>query len=329
MSQEFHAATLDEIRAMYLKWQNDPRFYETYRNFMIENLFYFVQSRAALFFSHLSGTVIEKDDLIHDGIVAICVNLKNYDPTREDAAMPTTFFLKFIDAAIKDTTNEKKLTKPYYIYNGLKLEELVKANGFKGLDDPNLTIAMLSELSGLSLKRIQSVFDLKDRQVVSFGEDDSWVTSASTEGNPETAVINQETLDAFASAVLPLTDFERRVIALFFFEKEKVKDDDGKKTAKESQKPQNSTRYVVRELKTDKEFLREVGIPESKITSYFVDQTKERALGKLRGNLKIRRQYEKPDQDNTSPVKPVDEATIIEAIENGEIFPDRENDQDC
>lgn len=309
---EYRPATMPEIQAAYDAWKDDPeKNYDSYRDLIVNSIYYYIQSRASHWLGHISGNEVEKADLIHDGIVKVLENLDKYDPYFKKGIKPATFFRNFIDDAMKTDTNRDKLQPAYYMYGELDLDRLAKSHGYTGLDDPRLDAATIIDLSGISPKKLLTIMNTKNMKVVGMGDDDGWLSSAtSPSGNPEASVLNSETLEVFTEASKNLTPLERKVLYYTYLDIAPSPKDKNPYSVRN----ENSDRYVVAKLKKDKEFLEANGLTAKNITPQKVVTIRNIALMKLKGNRLVRSQGE------TREVVEIDDYSVIQdAIENGDL----------
>lgn len=153
----------------------------------------------------------EWDDLMQQGYLAICDNVKNYNP---HIAAPGTFFTPYIDQYTKDICKNPGMTAHYNsIYN--KMDNAAKKYGFDGCEDPKLTAEKLSIIADCPMASVVEALKHKQWTEVSFeAASENFELEDTTFKNPETVIIERETMEFVRERLARCTPLEQYLIEI-------------------------------------------------------------------------------------------------------------------
>lgn len=277
---EIKAQTPDVVIAKYENYkQNEVLGWEEWVSYLLDYLENFIKYRIRERHATLGA---EFEDLMQQGRMAIIEHAKEFDPRRAQAS---TYFIRYIDQRIKESTDTKCMNK-YYLGIACKLEKVAKDYNYTGLDDPNLTLHDLQILSGESIKTIKETFDLMNMQLVSFEAVSENIDLPSLYDNPETSYIKKERSDFLKKEFSKLTPLEQMLVANSI-----------------SNKPL-SYKKLVKELSTEEKRIQfEDELPKT-IDQKFLEQTVFNALSKIKHtkafsqltDRTFRKPYDEPEE---------------------------------
>ncbi len=251
---------LEAIRAAYDNRNNSDAAYEAYRDLMytsLERLIYFLAKKwTGKAYGNQLATF---NDLVQDAVVALMEDLPNYNPY---ISQPSTYFLPRFEAKMKKSLNNfsVKITD-YYREMIAQTDTVLKESGFStGINDPTITIDLISQVMNIPVKTAKMVYELARREYSNL-EDPSYLEK--TDISTEEKAIHAQEVAALVEQCDKLTPFEKFVFSNKLYEGV-------------------SYRTLVTILKQNEELLKKFSLDRKQVTGKFVKQIEARAIRKLR-----------------------------------------------
>lgn len=327
MTQEEKTEALrKDIVAKYSAYKDGTLSLEAWTDYLIGLLTNYIK---ALISEHHFTAKAEYDDLLNAGRIGIWLHTKEYDPVTY-GTMPTSFFknhiLESMREVVKQENGNKEITG-HYQANIYKLNKCAQENGYEGIDDPNLTSAILSEISGVSMVTVEAAKKLTGYVAVSLSAVTENFDSGRHYGEPERQYIEKERSEKLIDEWNKLNKLEQFILRHTKMSEEYTSEDDDEYAPKfrDPQTKRIAVRNLVTMLRTP-EAREEFGdlLPKNplKIDSDFIVDTMNNAIKRflqsyaMQPYIQIKEPMSFCDTDLESNYEQASAQDIIRSMEN-------------
>lgn len=197
--------SMEYIQAFYREYQAGERTLDEWVLLIFEDVKFYIRKKIRenkRDYAAKKDKAVELEDIEMSAFLGIMENIHKYDPFLQ---MPVVYFSGVIQEYTK--LNIDPEVSKHYADSFQKMQKILKASGFSGVDDERLTYDKIAVICDMSLKTVISAVKHRSIQKVSYDTVDVYMEAPYD--TPEEALLRRETSEEIQRVVEKFNPFEK------------------------------------------------------------------------------------------------------------------------